>query len=77
MPTTVPTKQPKLSAPDKAFRRQAALAVLTGIYASHGALIMQAKQGEYERALVGARRVAWHQADYLLASEGRSEGEAA
>jgi hypothetical protein len=70
MPTTKP---PKLSASDKAFRRQAALAVLTGIYASHGEVIMQAKQGDYERALVGARRVAWHQADELL----RSEGEAA
>ena len=73
MTTTDHPKTPKLSASDKAFRRQAALAVLTGIYACHGDVIMQANRPDYERALRGARRVAWHQADELM----RGEGEAA
>lgn len=67
--TTTP-KPPKLSAADKAFRRQAALAVLSGIYACHGDVIMQAQKADYERGLRGARRVAWDQADELLRAEG-------
>lgn len=67
------TKQPKLSAPDKSFRRQAACAVLTGIYAAHGCEILEADREERALAIRTAARVALQQADELLRRERESE----
>lgn len=71
--TTVTKPRKPLSAPDKAFRRQAACAVLSGLYASYGPLIMDAAQPERVLAIRTAARVALQQADELV----RREGEAA
>jgi hypothetical protein len=67
--TTEKPKPPKLTAADKAFRRQVACAVLTGIYAAHGCDIMEADRAEYELAIRTARRVAYEQADEMLRGE--------
>lgn len=70
MPTD-PSK-PKLSASDKAFRRQAACAVLTGLYSAHGCGILEVKGAERMLAIRTAARIAMQQADELLRRE--SEG---
>lgn len=67
------TTKPKLSAPDKAFRRAAALAVLGGLYASHGADIMAAEDGARALAIRSAARVALQQAEELVRREGEAE----
>lgn len=72
MPTT--PKPPKLSATDKAFRRQAACAVLTGYYAANGAQIMDLQDGDRLLAIRTAARVALQQAAELVRRE--REGDA-
>jgi hypothetical protein len=62
-------RPPKLSAADKAFRRQAACAVLSGLYASHGIAIMDAEKPERDLAIRSAARVALQQADAVLRRE--------
>jgi hypothetical protein len=69
--TTTRTPHRKmLSAADKAFRRQCAMAVLTGIYSSHGSSIMEADREQYKLAIRTARRVAYEQADEMIRGEG-------
>ena len=70
MPTA--TRQPKLSASQRAFLRQAACAALTGIYASHGSDILAAT-GDRTLAMRAAARIALTQAAELVRREAEME----
>ena len=70
MPTA--SKQPKLSASERAFLRQAACAVLSGIYAAHGCDIMEAPAPDRALAIRTAARIALTQAAELVRRERES-----
>ncbi|MDR6535587.1 hypothetical protein [Variovorax soli] len=65
---------PKLSSNDKAFRRACAVAVLNGIWTSHGGSIMDADNEGYALAIRSASRMAYQQADEMLRREQAEEG---
>lgn len=71
MPTA--TRQPKLSASQRAFLRQAACAALTGIYASHGSDILAATDGDRTLAMRAAARIALTQAAELVRREAEMQ----
>jgi hypothetical protein len=71
MPTA--SKKPKLSASERAFLRQAACAVLSGIYAAHGCDIMEAEKAERALAIRTAARIALTQAAELVRREAEMQ----
>lgn len=63
-----------LSASDRAFRRACAVAVLNGLYVSHGHAFIEADKADRAVAIRSASRIAFEQADEMLRREEAEGG---